>query len=97
MKLFFDKLDRAGEFYTGVLGLRVDDDDPGYFAAYRVGSSGFFCIYQRESPADKAILTFDTPDIQGLVKAIGEDRFTSKYPRSAWLEDPEGYTISIVE
>jgi hypothetical protein len=45
----------------------------GYFVAFRVGTAGFFCLYERESPEEKAILTFDVDDIQEMVTAIGAD------------------------
>ena len=97
VKLFFDNLHRARDFYAAELGLEIDDEDTGYFVAFRVGAAGFFCLYQREAPADNVILSFDVDDIQAVVTTIGADRFIEKYPRSATLEDPEGHLVSLVE
>jgi predicted enzyme related to lactoylglutathione lyase len=97
VKLFFDDLDRAREFYAAELGLEIDDEDTGYFVAFRLGTAGFFCLYQRESPADNVILTFHVDDIQAVVTTIGADRFIETHPRFATLEDPEGHIISLVE
>jgi len=97
IKLFFDDLDRASEFYGGVLGREADDDDPGCFVAYHVDPAGYFCLYHRESPEDKAVLCFETDDIDAADRAIGETRMTDRAPRWAILEDPEGHWISIVQ
>jgi len=94
---FFDRLDRAKDFYTAGLGLEIDDEDAGDFVAFRVGAAGFLCLNRRESATEKAMLSFGVGDVQAVVEAIGAERFAERQARSAALEDPEGHTISLAE
>jgi len=99
VELYFADLQRARDFYTGVLGLQVSEEDEARFAKFDFGG-GFVCLERKGLESypseDKAVLFFEVPDLQAAISAIGEGRFLQREAGWAVLHDPEGHNILLL-
>lgn len=68
-----DDLERAAQFYTGVLGLEVRRrDDAMGVMTLRLGSGADVLVYARpgHEPASFTVLNFPVPDVEAAVDAL---------------------------
>lgn len=99
-ELYFDDLERARDFYTGVLGLKISEEQPGHHAKFDSGA-GFICLERKGSESypsqDKAVLFFAVPDLNAAIAALGAERILQR--GSTWLvmHDPEGHNVLLVQ
>jgi predicted enzyme related to lactoylglutathione lyase len=100
VELYFDDLPAAKTFYQETLGLKLSDEQRGHYAKFESGP-GFVCLERKGSETypsqDKAVLFFEVSDLQGLITAIGKDRFVQTGSGWAVLHDPEGHNILFLE
>lgn len=100
VELYFDDLERAKHFYTGVLGLRVGDEEPGHHVQFDT-ANGFICCECKGAESypskDKAVLFFEVDDINATVAAMGRDRFVQIEPTWAVMHDPEGHNMLLLQ
>jgi predicted enzyme related to lactoylglutathione lyase len=100
IELYFSDLERAKEFYSGALGLRLSDERAGHHAKFESGA-GFVCLEVRGSESypslDKAVLFFEVADLEAALAALGRDRVIGSGERWAVLRDPEGHTILLFQ
>jgi|SRR6516162_730186 catechol 2,3-dioxygenase-like lactoylglutathione lyase family enzyme len=105
VELYFDDLVPARQFYQDTLGLPVHDEELGHHVQFD-GGNAFVCLEKRgvESypSADKAVVFFETSDLEAAVKRIGPDRFVESgrdaVGQLAWavLHDPEGHNVLLL-
>jgi catechol 2,3-dioxygenase-like lactoylglutathione lyase family enzyme len=105
VELYFDDLEAARRFYQDTLGLPVHDEQPGHHIQFE-GGNAFLCLERKgvESypSADKAVVFFETSDLEAVVKSIGPDRFVESgrdaAGQLAWavLRDPEGHNVLLL-
>jgi predicted enzyme related to lactoylglutathione lyase len=99
-ELYFNDLETAREFYSGVLGLKVSEEEPGHHVKFDSGA-GFICLERKGSESypsqDKAVLFFSVPDLGAAIAAVGEQRVVEKGPTWAVLHDPEGHNILLLQ
>lgn len=100
VELYFDDLERAKDFYTGTLGLRVSDQQSGHHVKFDSGA-GFVCLERKGAEScpssDKAVLFFEVPDLKAAIGAIGQDRLVHSQAHWAVLHDPEGHNILLLQ
>jgi predicted enzyme related to lactoylglutathione lyase len=100
VELYFTDLKRARDFYCGVLGLSVTDEDEKRYAKFG-GDAGFVCLERKGSESyssqDKAVLFFEVPDLRVAIDALGEERFVQREDTWAVLHDPEGHNILLLQ
>ncbi len=100
VELYFDDLDRARNFYAGILGLKVSYEQEPHFTKFDSGA-GFLCLERKGSESypsrDKAVLFFQVPDLAAAVSAIGQDRIVQSEPGWAGLHDPEGHNVLLLQ
>ncbi len=104
VELYSEDLGRARQFYADVLGLPLGEEDPERFAQF-APAGGFLCLERKgveDYPSgDRAVVFFQTPDLQQLVEKVGEARFAriERDVSTPWavLHDPDGHNILIVE
>ena len=100
VELYVGDLERAKEFYTRVLGIPVGEEQPEHFAKLDC-SSAFVCLECKGSESypsqDKAVLFFETGNLQSTVADIGRERFLRIEPTWAALHDPEGHNVLILQ
>jgi catechol 2,3-dioxygenase-like lactoylglutathione lyase family enzyme len=99
-ELYFDDLAKAKDFYTGVLGLRITEEQSGHFAKFDSGS-GFICLERKGAESypscDKAVLFFEVEDVTRLVEVLGRQHFVKVEPSWAVMHDPEGHNILLLQ
>ena len=107
-----DDVARAKEFYSGTLGLDVDDMMGGLILKLR---SGNVFVYPKDdhTPATFTVLNFEVDDVDAEVDALGAagisferyDGFDqdekgiarmAEGPAIAWFTDPAGNVLSVV-
>jgi predicted enzyme related to lactoylglutathione lyase len=100
VELYFSDLEKARSFYAETLGLQISDEDTKRYAKFNTGA-GFVCLERKGSESypsqDKAVLFFEVPDLQGAIRAIGEERFVERQSKWAVLHDPEGHNILLLQ
>ena len=91
VELYFDEVEKAKTFYKDLLGLKVSEDSPGHFTKCN-WSAGFVCLERKGSedyPShDKAVLFFESDDLEAAVASIGRERFLKVESAWAVLHDP---------
>lgn len=99
-ELYFNDLKAARDFYSGVLGLNIAEEEPGHHAKFDSGA-GFICLERKGAESypsqDKAVLFFAVVDIGAAVALLGERRVVQKGPTWAVLHDPKGHNIVLVQ
>lgn len=99
-ELYFNDLARAKEFYQGVLGLNISEDQPGHHAKFESGA-GFLCLERKGAESypsqDKAVLFFRVPDLNAAVAALGEAGIVQRGSTWVVLHDPEGHNIVLLQ
>lgn len=99
-ELYFSDLDRAREFYTAVLGLKISEEQPGHHAKFENGA-GFLCLERKGAESypsdDKAVLFFQVPDMKAAIASLGEGRIVQRGETWIVLHDPEGHNIVLLE
>jgi predicted enzyme related to lactoylglutathione lyase len=99
-ELYFKNLARAKEFYQGVLGLNISEDQPGHHARFESGA-GFLCLESKGAESypsqDKAVLFFRVPDLNAAVASLGEARIVQRGNTWVVLHDPEGHNIVLLQ
>ena len=99
-ELYFNDLAAARDFYNGVLGLKMSEEQPGHHARFDSGA-GFICLERKGSETypsqDKAVLFFSVSDINVAVAKLGEERIIQRGPTWAVLHDPEGHNVLLVQ
>jgi predicted enzyme related to lactoylglutathione lyase len=100
VELYFDDLETAKRFYTGVLGLEVAEEQSGLFAKFDSGS-GFICLERKGAESypsyDKAVLFFQVDDLAATIAAVGRELFIQVEPAWAVLHDPEGHNVLLLQ
>ena len=100
VELYFDELEKAKSFYTDLLGLKVAEDSPGHFTKFK-SKAGFVCLEHKgleNYPShDKAVLFFETDDLEAAVASIGREKFLKVEPAWAVLHDPEGHNVLLLQ
>ena len=100
VELYFDDLVKARDFYTGVLGLKVAEEQNGQFAKFDNGSC-FICLERKGresySSRDKAVLFFEVDDTTRVVEVMGREHFVKVEPGWAVMHDPEGHNVLLLQ
>jgi predicted enzyme related to lactoylglutathione lyase len=100
VELYFNDLELAKEFYSGVLGLRLTDERAGHHAKFESGA-GFVCLERKGSESypslDKAVLFFEVADLEAALTAVGSNRVVGSGAKWAVFHDPEGHNILMFE
>ena len=100
VELYFEDLENAKRFYTGVLGLEITEEQSGHFAKFDSGS-GFICLERKGAESypssDKAVLFFQVDDLPATIATIGKELFVQVEPAWAVLHDPEGHNILLLQ
>ena len=107
VELYFDDLNCARNFYRGVLGLKLNEEDRGRYSQFDTGTS-FLCLERKAAESypsrDKAVVFLEVDDLAAAVKKIGRKKFVhiesrGKRGRPAWavLHDPEGHNVLFLE
>ena len=100
VELYFEELRKARAFYMQLLGLKVAEESPGHFTKFD-WNAAFVCLERKGSenyPSnDKAVLFFESTDLDGVVASIGRERFVKIEPTWAVLHDPEGHNVLLLQ
>lgn len=100
VELYFEDLQRAKDFYEKTLGLSLSDEQIGHHAKFDSGA-GFVCLERKGAEAypskDKAVLFFETANLQSAVEAVGPDKFVHTEATWAVLHDPEGHNVLLLQ
>jgi catechol 2,3-dioxygenase-like lactoylglutathione lyase family enzyme len=108
-----DDMDKAREFYAGVLGLRTSEEY-GLMWLHLAGGRDTLVYQQPDAtPASYTILNFEVDDIEDAVDALvgrgvrferydhitQDDRgiFRDEGPYIAWFKDPSGNVLSVLQ
>ena len=107
-----DDVDRAQEFYGGVLGLRVSEDH-GILTLHIAGDRDTIAYPKGADhvPATFTILNFPVPDIESAVDELTERGVKFEHydfvdekginhqggPLIAWFKDPAGNILSVIQ
>ncbi|MDE3137514.1 MAG: VOC family protein [Acidobacteriota bacterium] len=106
VELYFDDLERARKFYREVLGLKLQDEQPGHHSQFDTGAS-FLCLERKAAESyasrDKAVVFLEVDDLAAAVKKIGRKRFVHIESRGkrggpSWavMHDPEGHNVLLL-
>lgn len=99
-ELYFSDLEKARDFYSGVLGLRISEEQPGHHAKFDSGA-GFICLERKGSEGypslDKAVLFFAVPDLNAAVAALGPERIVQRGGTWLVMHDPEGHNVLLLQ
>ena len=99
-ELYFSELEKAREFYSGVLGLRISEEQPGHHAKFDSGA-GFICLERKGSESypsqDKAVLFFAVPDLNAAAAALGTERIVQRGATWLVMHDPEGHNVLLLQ
>ncbi len=99
-ELYFSDLGKARDFYTGVLGLRISEEDPGHHVKFGSGN-GFICLERKGADAypsqDKAVLFFAVRDLDAAAESLGNDRIVQRGETWLVIHDPEGHNVLLLE
>jgi len=104
VELYFDDLEKAGDFYASVLGLNLAEMQPGHHAKFDT-RGGFVCLEKRgveDYPsADKAVIFLEVTGLRQAIERIGADRVVKCEAGGerpwAVLHDPEGHNILLLQ
>ena len=100
VELYFDDLDRARRFYSGVLGLQISDEQAGHHVKFD-SPNGFICCECKGAESypspDKAVLFFEVDDLAATVTALGRERFLQLEATWAVMHDPEGHNVLLLQ
>jgi catechol 2,3-dioxygenase-like lactoylglutathione lyase family enzyme len=104
MELYFDDLPRARDFFQGVLGLPLEEEQPGHHAKF-APQGGFLCLERKgieNYPSqDKAVVFLEVADLRSFVACVGKERFVrvefGATPPWAVLHDPESHNVVCIE
>jgi predicted enzyme related to lactoylglutathione lyase len=100
VELYFDDLQKAKNFYVGILGLQIAEQQEGHHAKFDSGA-GFICLETKGVESypskDKAVLFFEVANLQACIAAIGRDRWVRVEKSWAVLHDPEGHNVLVLE
>ncbi len=104
VELYFNDLPAARRFYTDVLGLPVQEDQPQHHVQLAVGDR-FLCLegkgLEEYVSGDKAVLFLEVADLDEVLARIPKTH-VAKVERTAsqpWaaVRDPEGHTVMLLE
>jgi catechol 2,3-dioxygenase-like lactoylglutathione lyase family enzyme len=104
VELYFEDVPRARDFYAGILGLPLEEYQPGHHAKL-APPGGFLCLEVKGAEnypsKDKAVVFLEVDDLEALVVSVGAERFVkielSASPPWAVLHDPEGHNVVFIE
>ena len=104
MELYFDDVPRARDFYRGVLGLPMEEEQPGHHVKL-APLGGFLCLERKgveNYPSqDKAVVFLEVADLRSFVASVGSERFVRvefcATPAWAVLHDPESHNVVCIE
>ncbi|MGH9523571.1 MAG: VOC family protein [Terriglobales bacterium] len=100
VELYFEDLAKAQEFYCGVLGLKVADEQTGHHVQLDAGAA-FVCLERKGAEdypsADKAVLFLEVADVSDAVHRIGVEHVVRQEAGWAVLHDPEGHNILLLQ
>jgi predicted enzyme related to lactoylglutathione lyase len=106
VELYFDDLNCARNFYRGVLGLKLNEEERGRYSQFDTGTS-FLCLERKAAESypsrDKAVVFLEVDDLAAAVKKIGRKKFVhiesrgKRRPSWAVLHDPEGHNILLLQ
>lgn len=99
-ELYFSDLKGARDFYTGVLGLELSEEEPGHHAKFDSGA-GFICLERKGAESypsqDKAVLFFSVPDLNAAIESVGDERIVQRGDTWAVMHDPEGHNVLLIQ
>ena len=99
-ELYFDDLEKARDFYAGVLGLTMSEEQPGHHAKFDSGA-GFICLEHKGAEnypsQDKAVLFFAVADLKSALDSVGIDRIVQRGDKWAVMHDPEGHNVLLIQ
>jgi predicted enzyme related to lactoylglutathione lyase len=99
-ELYFSDLKKARDFYTGVLGLTMSEEEPGRHAKFDSGHA-FICLERKGAESypsqDKAVLFFAVPDLEVAAESLGNDRIVQRGETWLVIHDPEGHNVLLLE
>lgn len=100
VELYFENLEKAKEFYTETLCLRVGDELAGHHATFNSGGR-FICLEKKGVESypskDKAVLFFEVNDLKAAIERIGREKIVESEETWAVLHDPEGHNILLIQ
>lgn len=100
VELYFDDLEGARRFYTGVLGLQVADEEPGHHVKFD-SANGFICCESKGAESfpsrDKAVLFFEVDNVAAMVAELGSERFLQVEATWAVMHDTEGHNVLLLQ
>ena len=99
-ELYFDDLEKARDYYSSVLGLKISEEQPGHHAKF-ISGAGFICLERKGAESypskDKAVLFFAVPDLNAAISALGTDRILQRGETWLVMHDPEGHNVLLLE
>lgn len=99
-ELYFSDLEKARDFYTGVLGLKISEEQPAHHVKFECGA-GFLCLERKGGESypseDKAVLFFRVPDLNAAIATLGTGRIVQRGETWVVLHDPEGHNIVLLQ
>ena len=99
-ELYFDDLERARDYYAGVLGLKISEEQPGHHAKFNSGNR-FICLERKGAESypsqDKAVLFFAVRDLNGAIAVLGSDAIIQRGETWLVMHDPEGHNVLLLE
>jgi hypothetical protein len=104
MELYFEDVLRARDFYRSVLGLPLEEEQPGHHVKL-APQGGFLCLeckgVENYPSQDKAVVFLEVADLRSFVVSVGSERFVrmelGATPPWAVLHDPEGHNVVCLE
>lgn len=100
VELYFDDLEGARRFYSGILGLEISDEQPSHHVKFD-SANGFICCECKGAESypsrDKAVLFFEVEDVARTVDELGRQRFVQVESTWAVMHDPEGHNILLLQ
>jgi catechol 2,3-dioxygenase-like lactoylglutathione lyase family enzyme len=104
VELYVSDLRRARDFYSGVIGLPVEEDQRDHHVRLSP-EGGFVCLERRGVESypsiEKAVVFLEIADLRAAVQSVGTERFTrielSVTPPWAVLPDPDGHSVLLVQ
>jgi predicted enzyme related to lactoylglutathione lyase len=103
-EFYFDDLEQAKRFYSGILGLPVEEELANHHTKLS-STNSFLCLEKKgveNYPSkDKAVVFLEVRDLKAYIKQIGAERIVKSQltGKSRWVvvHDSEGYNVIILE
>lgn len=100
VELYFDDASDASRFYCEILGLKIAEQVISHHTKFDF-PAGFVCLERKGCESypsrDKAVLFFETEQLDEMINAIGRERFLQIEESWAMLHDPEGHNVVLLK